>query len=49
MVALLSPEGLIVRASLGLGYRDATENTPGMFHRVYPEPVAVLDPQLRGR
>ena len=27
-------------ASLGLGYSDATEDGPGMFHRVYLEPTA---------
>lgn len=41
---LLRPEGIdrwvLVGASLGLGYRDATEGAPGMFHRVYLEPAA---------
>jgi hypothetical protein len=38
------PEGvdrwILVGASLGQGYRDATEAGPGMFHRVYLEPSA---------
>ncbi len=29
-----------VGASLGLGYFDATDEGPGMFHRVYLEPTA---------
>ena len=41
---LLRPEGVdrwvLVGASLGQGYRDATEEGPGMFHRVYLEPSA---------
>ena len=41
---LLRPEGVdrwvLVGASLGQGYRDATEDGPGMFHRVYLEPSA---------
>ena len=41
---LLRPEGVdrwvVVGASLGQGYRDATEEGPGMFHRVYLEPSA---------
>ncbi len=40
--ALLRPAGVerwvLVGASLGLGYSDATEDGPGMFHRVYLEP-----------
>src|SRR5688572_25883274 len=39
---LLRPEGVdrwvLVGASLGQGYTDATEDGPGMFHRVYLEP-----------
>jgi Cytochrome P460 len=31
---------VLVGASLGLGYSDATEAGPGMFHRVYLEPTA---------
>jgi hypothetical protein len=31
---------VLVGASLGLGYSDATEDAPGMFHRVYLEPTA---------
>ena len=31
---------ILVGASLGLGYRDATGDGPGMFHRVYLEPTA---------
>ena len=31
---------ILVGASLGLGYSDATEDGPGMFHRVYLEPTA---------
>jgi hypothetical protein len=42
--ALRRPEGverwILVGASLGLGYTDATEGGPGMFHRVYLEPTA---------
>jgi hypothetical protein len=41
---LVRPEGVdrwvLVGASLGQGYRDATEEGPGMFHRVYLEPSA---------
>jgi hypothetical protein len=41
---LLRPEGVerwvLVGASLGQGYRDATEDGPGMFHRVYLESSA---------
>ena len=41
---LLRPDGVerwvLVGASLGLGYTDATEKGPGMFHRVYLEPSA---------
>jgi hypothetical protein len=41
---LVVPEGVdrwvLVGASLGQGYRDATEEGPGMFHRVYLEPSA---------
>ncbi len=41
---LLRPEGVdrwvLVGASLGQGYTDATEVGPGMFHRVYLEPSA---------
>ena len=41
---LLRPEGVdrwvLVGASLGQGYTDATEEGPGMFHRVYLEPSA---------
>jgi Cytochrome P460 len=39
---LFRPEGVdrwvLVGASLGQGYTDATEVGPGMFHRVYLEP-----------
>ncbi len=42
--ALRRPAGVerwvLVGASLGLGYSDATEDGPGMFHRVYLEPGA---------
>jgi len=31
---------IVVGTSLGLGYSDATEDGPGMFHRVYLEPTA---------
>jgi hypothetical protein len=31
---------VLVGASLGLGYSDATDAGPGMFHRVYLEPSA---------
>jgi hypothetical protein len=31
---------ILVGASLGLGYSDATDKGPGMFHRVYLEPTA---------
>lgn len=31
---------VLVGTSLGLGYSDATEVGPGMFHRVYLEPTA---------
>jgi hypothetical protein len=31
---------VLVGTSLGLGYSDATEAGPGMFHRVYLEPTA---------
>jgi Cytochrome P460 len=31
---------VLVGASLGLGYSDATDAGPGMFHRVYLEPTA---------
>jgi hypothetical protein len=41
---LVRPEGVerwvLVGASLGQGYTDATEEGPGMFHRVYLEPSA---------
>jgi len=41
---LLRPEGVerwvLVGASLGQGYTDATEDGPGMFHRVYLETSA---------
>jgi Cytochrome P460 len=41
---LRKPEGVdrwvLVGASLGQGYTDATETGPGMFHRVYLEPSA---------
>ena len=41
---LLRPEGVdrwvLVGASLGQGYTDATEDGPGMFHRVYLESTA---------
>ena len=41
---LVRPDGVdrwvLVGASLGQGYRDATEGGPGMFHRVYLEPSA---------
>jgi hypothetical protein len=41
---MLRPEGVdrwvLVGASLGQGYTDATEVGPGMFHRVYLEPSA---------
>jgi hypothetical protein len=41
---LLRPAGVdrwvLVGASLGQGYTDATENGPGMFHRVYLESTA---------
>lgn len=41
---LLRPKGVdrwvVVGASLGQGYTDATEGGPGMFHRVYLEPSA---------
>ena len=41
---LVRPDGVdrwvLVGASLGQGYRDATEEGPGMFHRVYLEPSA---------
>jgi hypothetical protein len=30
----------LVGVSLGLGYSDATDEGPGMFHRVYLEPTA---------
>ena len=40
----LRPDGVerwvLVGASLGLGYTDATEQGPGLFHRVYLEPSA---------
>ena len=42
--ALRRPPGIdrwiMVGASLGLGYSDATEDGPGRFHRVYLEPGA---------
>ena len=42
--ALRRPAGVerwvLVGASLGLGYSDATDDGPGMFHRVYLEPTA---------
>jgi hypothetical protein len=42
--ALLRPADverwILVGASLGLGYSDATDDGPGMFHRVYLEPGA---------
>jgi hypothetical protein len=31
---------VLVGTSLGLGYTDATDQGPGMFHRVYLEPSA---------
>ncbi len=31
---------ILVGTSLGLGYSDATDDGPGMFHRVYLEPGA---------
>ena len=41
--ALLRPaeveRWILVGASLGLGYSDATDDGPGMFHRVYLEPT----------
>jgi hypothetical protein len=41
---LRRPDGverwMLVGASLGQGYTDATEEEPGMFHRVYLEPGA---------
>src|SRR3712207_5331234 len=41
---LLRPDGVerwvLVGASLGQGYTDATDGGPGMFHRVYLEPSA---------
>ena len=41
---LLRPDGVdrwvVVGASLGQGYTDATDGGPGMFHRVYLEPPA---------
>jgi Cytochrome P460 len=41
---LLRPDGVerwvLVGASLGQGYTDATDQGPGMFHRVYLEPSA---------
>src|SRR5262245_38869092 len=41
---LLRPAGVdrwvLVGASLGQGYTDATDYGPGMFHRVYLEPSA---------
>jgi Cytochrome P460 len=40
---------ILVGASLGLGYSDATENGPGMFHRVYLEPTAYDHFQRTGR
>ncbi len=50
--ALLRPPGverwILVGASLGLGYSDATDEGPGMFHRVYLEPSA-YDHYLRTR
>ena len=50
--ALLRPAGterwVLVGASLGLGYSDATGDGPGMFHRVYLEPGA-YDHYLRTR
>lgn len=39
---------VLVGASLGLGYSDATDEGPGMFHRVYLEPTA-YDHYLRTR
>ncbi len=48
--ALLRPAGVerwvLVGASLGLGYSDATEDGPGMFHRVYLE-TSAYDHYLR--
>ena len=42
--ALLRPDGVerwvLVGASLGLGYSNATDRGVGMFHRVYLEPSA---------
>ena len=50
---LLRPEGVdrwvVVGASLGQGYRDATEEGPGMFHRVYLEPSAYQRFRMTGR
>jgi len=39
---------ILVGTSLGLGYSDATDDGPGMFHRVYLEPGA-YDHYLRTR
>jgi len=39
---------VLVGTSLGLGYSDATDDGPGMFHRVYLEPGA-YDYYLRTR
>jgi hypothetical protein len=48
--ALLRPaeveRWILVGASVGLGYSDATDDGPGMFHRVYLEPTA-FDHYLR--
>jgi hypothetical protein len=40
---------ILVGASLGLGYSDATGDGPGMFHRVYLEPTAYEHYQRTGR
>jgi hypothetical protein len=40
---------ILVGASLGLGYSDATEDGPGMFHRVYLEPTAYDHYRRTGR
>ena len=40
---------VVVGASLGLGYSDATDDGPGMFHRVYLEPGAYQDYLSTGR
>ncbi len=51
--ALLRPaeveRWVLVGASLGLGYSDATDDGPGMFHRVYLEPAAYDHYRRTGR